>query len=113
MREMSPIEQVELQIQQSEQLKEMRERALRLSENPDFKVLFSEGYFVKEAARLVQMSTDPRLPENIRQSSLDEARATGFVKRYMSDLITVGYTAEQNLPELHNTIDEIRAEMHQ
>ena len=106
---MEDIQQLEYQIKASEDLLARREMALKLEQNHEFRKLFIEGWFLTEAARLVQMSTDPRVDASIQSSCLEEARATGFARRYLSDSIQMGYKALTDLPQMRATLDELRA----
>lgn len=106
---MSDIQNLEQEIKIAEDLVKRRQMALRLGEIHEFRVLFRDGYFTTEAARLVQMSTDPRVSKEIQESCLEEARATGFMKRYLSDMVQLGYVAERNLPEQRAVLEELRA----
>lgn len=106
----SDIQDTERQIETAGEIVARREMALRLSENRDFRKLFIEGWLLVDAARLVQMSTDTRLPADIRESALEEAKATGYMKRFLSDIVQIGWTQEQKLPELHSLLAELRAE---
>ena len=56
------------------------------------------------------MSTDTRLPDNIRESALEEAKSTGYARRFLSDIVQVGHVQEQKLVELHSLMAELRAE---
>jgi hypothetical protein len=107
---MSDIAKLEHEIALKKDLVERRDRALKLSENFEFRKLFIEGYFKEDAARLVQMSTDPRLASDIRESCLEEARATGFMRRYLSDMVQMGHVAARELPDMYETLAELRAE---
>lgn len=107
---MSDIQELEAQIQNHESLVAQRKLALKLSENPAFRKLFHEDYFTREAARLVQLSSDPSLTPAQRADALSMAQATGHTRRYMSMLIQMGAVAERELPTLHAELEELRAE---
>jgi hypothetical protein len=105
---MSDIQDLEREIAAAEDLVARREMAQRLSENHEFRKLFMDSYFTVEAARLVQMSTDPRVNKEIQASCLQEAQATGFMKRYLSDSIQMGYRAMLELPAKQAALEELR-----
>lgn len=105
---MSDIQDLEQGISDAENLLERRQMAMRLANNRDFRILFIDGYFLQDAARLAQMSTDPRIDPKIQASALDEARATGFMRRFLSDCIQMGAVAERELPDMHATLEELR-----
>lgn len=103
------IVELEANIKTAEELIEVRQRAYRLSENADFRKLFHEEYFVIEAARLVQLSTDPALTLEQRADALSMAQATGHAKRFLSMQIQMGAHAERDLPQMKETLAELRA----
>jgi hypothetical protein len=57
------------------------------------------------------MSTDPRISETIQKSCIEEARAAGFVKRYLSDIVTMGYKAQDDLIATNAELDELRVDV--
>lgn len=106
---MSDIRDLEQGIKDAEGLLEARNMALKLSENREFRALFHDGYFMTEAARLVQLSSDPSLTLEQRADALAMAQATGHTRRYMSMVIQMGAHAERELPEMRETLEELRA----
>ena len=107
---MSEIYDLQRGIADSEQFIARRDKALKLYENPEFKELFVDEYFVNEAARLVQISSDPALDANQRADALAMAQATGHARRYLSIIVQMGNVAERDLPVMRETLDELRAE---
>lgn len=96
-------------IKTAEELISRRQMALRLSENPDFKELFLKGFFMEEAARLVQLSGDPSLTLEQRADALEMAKATGHAKRFLSMTAQMGAHAERELPQMEETLAELRS----
>ena len=105
---MSDIQDLEQGIKDAEELIARRQMALKLSDNREFRKLILEDYCVTEAARLVQLSADPALDHRQRDDALAMAQATGHLKRYLSMMVQMGYTAERELPQLHAQLDETR-----
>jgi hypothetical protein len=105
---MSDIQGLEQGIKDAEELIGRRQMALKLSDNRDFRKLILEDFCVTEAARLVQLSADPALDASQRQDALSMAQATGHLKRYLSMMIQMGYTAERELPQMQAALDELR-----
>jgi len=109
---MSDIQDIERDIRNAEDLLGYREMAIKLYDNREFRTLFVDGYFLTEAARLVQLSGDPRLDVNERLDTLHMAQATGHAKRYLSTMVQMGARAAEQLPQLRATLEELRAEDH-
>lgn len=106
---MSEIQDLEHDIREAEALVQRRKDALKLSENPEFKKLFMEEYFVKEAARFVQIAGDPNLTKDQRDDAIEMAKATGHAKRWLSAAIQMGAHYEGVLPQMYAELDELRA----
>jgi hypothetical protein len=107
---MSEVHQLEQQLKDAKHLIERRDMALRLAENRDFRTLILDGFCKEEAARWVQLSTDPALNAEQRADSLQMAQASGPLRRYLSVQVTMANVAERELPELEEAIDAARAE---
>lgn len=103
------IQDLEAQIKNAEELLANRNMALKLGDNHEFRKLILDEYFVKEAARLVQLSTDPSLDKDQQADALAMAQATGHVKRYLSMIVQMGAHAERDLPDAKQTLEELRA----
>lgn len=105
---MSELAQLEEQQKTANELIELKKAAIRLSVNPDFKTLFQKGYFLEEAARMVQLASDPALTKEQREDANDMAKATGHAKRYLSMIVQMAYVAERDMEELETAIAEAR-----
>lgn len=106
---MSDIQALERDIKNNEALVEHRNLAIKLSENFEFRKLFHEEYFVSEAARLVQLASDPALTKEQQADALEMAKATGHTRRYLSMIVQMGYHAERELPDQRAALEELRA----
>jgi len=107
---MSDLQDLQQGIKDAEELIGRRNTAIRLSTNPDFKELFLDGYFQEEAARLVQLSSDPALDPMQRADALSMAQATGHAKRYLSMMVQMGAHAERELPAMNEALVELMSE---
>ena len=105
---MSEINDLAIDIVHAEELVARRKMALTLADNREFRKLFNEEYFNSEAARLVQLSSDPALTIDQRADALAMAQATGHTKRYLSMAIQMGAVAERELPEMRSALEELR-----
>lgn len=107
---MSEVAQLEQQRKDAEELIARRDAAIRLADNRDFRKLFIEEYFVTEAARLVQMSSDPALTPQQQADALEMAKSTGHTKRYLSMIVQMAHVAERDMEELDERILDARSE---
>lgn len=101
---------LEQQLNKSKQAIELRNLALKLSENAEFKKVILDEFCVKECARYAQLSADPTLSAEDRANSLALAQAAGHLKRYLSVLVRMGDVAESDLGNLEDQIELARAE---
>lgn len=85
-------------------LVEARDRAIALSNNPDFKKLILDGFCTVECARYVQESCDPMLAPHMREDALALAQASGHLKRFLSLTIQIGNTAANNVQQADDQI---------
>ena len=107
---MSEVYALEKQLEGSKKAIELRQIALRLSQNPDFKKLILEEFCVNEAARYVHTSADPAMNAEQRADALAIAQAGGHLKRYLSVVMQMGYQAESQLVSLQEAIEQARLE---
>lgn len=107
---MSQLQALEQQLKDAKELVARRDLALRLGQNRDFQKLILEDFIVTEAARLVGQSADPALDPHQRADALNMAQAAGHLKRYLSMMVRMGNTAEEDVPQIEAAIAEARSE---
>ena len=105
---MSNVTHLENQKTQAKELIARREAAIRLHSNPDFKKLIVDGFMLEEAARYVQLSQDPSLEPHQQTDALRLAQASGHLKRFLQVTIQLGNTAEGEMGDLDEMIEEAR-----
>jgi len=103
------IEQIELSIEAAKEMVEKARMARQLAENPAFKKLILEGYFVDEAARLAHLFSDPNIPAEHREYVKNDLLAVGGLKRFLSTLVRLGDMAEREIADAELELEEIRA----
>ena len=107
---MSYITQLEDQ-QADERLRvERRDAILRLVDNPDFRKVIAEGFFVTDCARYVRESINPVLDKQAQADALSMAQAAGWLKQFLNVGIRMGDTAANTLRELDEALAEARVE---
>lgn len=107
---MSIVNQLETQLGKAKSLVERKEKVKKLFSNKLFKELILEDFCKTEAARLVQNSTDPRLSPEDRADALGSAQAPGYLMRHFSVIDLIGSSAESQISELEEEIEEARNE---
>lgn len=86
-----------------------RDLAIKLSNVPEFRKMILEDFCEKEAARLVAQSGDPAMTVQQRADALAMGQAAGHLKRYLSATIRMGNVAENDLTQIEEAFDELRA----
>ena len=107
---MSEVLALEKQLQTAKQLAARREMALKLGDNREFKQLILKDFCVEECARYAQSSADPALTIEQRQDALALAQAAGHLRRYLSVVVQMGNTANNEIPQIEVAIEELRQE---
>jgi hypothetical protein len=108
MSEVNVLEQLERHVEKLKYAVEMRDMAVRLADNRDFRKLILDGFCVSEAARYVQESGDPALTPNQRADALNLAQASGHLKRFIAITIQLGNQAAEDVRSTEEQIDEVR-----
>lgn len=105
------LENIEISIEQAKKAIDMMESLLKLTKNKDFKKVINEGYFEKEASRLVLLKADPSMQSPEDQRLLDNSIiAIGFLRQYFSAVIQMGRMAERSIANDEVTREELLGE---
>jgi len=105
------IEQIELSIEQAKSSIDMRDALRRLNENKDFKKVIVEGYFEKEASRVVLLKADPNTQDTETQDALDKSIiAIGQLRQYMRTIFQVGGMADGAMGSHEEALEEIHSD---
>lgn len=106
------ISQVELTIEYAEEKVALRNSLVSLANDPKFKSIVDQGYFVDTAARLVLLKAEPG--QQSKEDQLDIIKridAVGYFRQYLSSIIMEGNAAERALKADRETLEELRAEV--
>lgn len=105
---MTRTEALEQQLKGNQTLVEVRDMALKLSENREFRKLILEGFCLTESARYAHESADPHMSAEQRADALAMAQAGGHLKRFLSMAVVVGNTASRELVDVEEALEHIR-----
>ena len=106
---MSSVKALEQQLGDFKESIALRDQILKLTDNADFRKVILDTFMVQEAARYAHTSADPALNEIQRADALALAQAGGHLKRWLSIAIRMGNSAEDQLVDLNESIEEARA----
>lgn len=105
------IENIEISIEQAKKAIDSMNSLLKLTKNKDFKKVINEGYFEKEASRLVLLKADPSMQSPEDQRLIENSIiAIGFLRQYFSAVIQMGRMAERTLASDESTREELLSE---
>lgn len=101
---------LEHQKEQAKKAIELRDKALRLAENRDFREIILDGFCKEDCARYAQESSDPALGDRERADALAMAQASGHLRRYLSIIVRMATNFENSMEDLEAEIELARAE---
>ena len=105
------LEIIEISIEQARQTVDTLNSLKRLTTNKDFISIIHEGYFEKEASRLVLVKAEPSMQTAEHQTMLlKQIDAVGYLRQYLSTIMQLGYTAMRSLDDDEKTREELLAE---
>ena len=106
---MTDLEQVEIQIDMAQKLREMRDTCVKLTASAPWKDVIDNGYFKEEAARLVMAKSSHLTPEQMQL--IDNMQyGIGALANYIESVMRRGAEMDQALNEHEETREEILAE---
>ena len=102
---------IEENIKAARKLVDLGNALERLKSNKDFKTIITEGYFEKEAIRLVQAKSNPGLqsPE-MQKSIITQIDAIGNLNSYFQTIATQASMARKNIEVDEAELEAIAAE---
>lgn len=105
------IEEIEVSIAAAKSQVAKMDALLRLTENKDFKEIIDDGYFIKEASRVVLLKADPEMQDAKFQKQLDDSIiAIGVLRQYFRSVIQLGRMAQRSIEDDEKTREELLAE---
>lgn len=104
---MSDIQAIELSIEEAKKLIDLKDQALKLSDNREFRNIILEGYFKDEAARLASLTADSTLKAN-REDIILALQGISSLRQYLQTVIRMGQIAEGELHEAQEVLEEAR-----
>lgn len=108
---MTTIREIEQNIKDNRKLIEMADALDRLKSNRDFKKVVMEGYFEKEAVRLVHVKADPEFQTPERQASIiRQIDAIGALNDYFTVVMFGGQQAKSAIESAEAVREDLIAE---
>lgn len=105
------IEEIELNIEQAKLIVASGNALERLRNNRDFKKVIVEGYFEKEAIRLVHMKSDFNSQNEESQRDIDlDIMAIGRLAKYLNEVFRRADLAAKAIESDEETREELLAE---
>lgn len=105
------IKVIEESIKSARKLIELGDALERLKSNRDFKILVMEGYFEKEAIRLVQAKSNPSLQsDDMQKSILTQIDSIGNLNLYFNTIVQQAAMARKTVEQDEAELEAIAAE---
>lgn len=105
------LEAIDLNIREAKKFVDLADSLERLKSNKDFKKVIQEGYFEKEAIRLVHLKADPSMQTAERQQSIiTQMDAIGALNQYFQSVFFQAKQAAKAIAADEETREEILAE---
>ena len=102
------LEAIDRSIKQAQALVELGSAVDRLRSNKDFKKIVIEGYFEKEAIRLVHLKADPSMQSAASQQSINQQMdAIGAFSQYLDMVLRHADQARKQIASDESMRDEI------
>lgn len=109
MQNKNEIQEVLVSLEEAKKAAGLRDAIQRLFENADYKLVIEEGYFREEAARMVMLLGDPRIPASGKEAMAADMTGPGALNRYFNAVLASGYQADNAIQELDDALEELRA----
>lgn len=107
------LKEIEISIEELQIHVDRKAMLKRLMTNPDFQELIEKDYFINEASRMLLLRDDPNLPPAKKAFLEADLYGPGAFKRYLNTIFQLGDIAENNIAEMHETIEEINDQIAQ
>jgi len=105
------IKVIEESIRSARKLIELADALERLKSNKDFKTIVMEGYFEKEAVRLVQAKSNPALQSaEMQKSIITQIDSIGNLNLFFSTIVQQASMARKSIDHDEAALEEIAAE---
>jgi hypothetical protein len=105
------IQAIEANIREAKKFVEQGEALERLRTNRDFKKVITEGYFEREAIRLVHLKADPNMQSPDSQKAIvAQIDAIGSLSQYFTAVFQQANMARKAITSSEEMIEEIRDE---
>ena len=103
--------QIEISIEAAKGAVERKNAIQRLHKNPDFRLIFVEGYFQREPARLVSLLTDHEHASEEKQRELmNDMLGISSAQEYLRGVHSMGVAMERQIASSEQTLEDMRNE---
>lgn len=108
-------EKVEIELEDAKSVVRIRDAALRLTQNADFKLIIADGYFKQEASRLTELlgeksGNNAAVTVIKDEDVIKDLYAIASLKRYLRMIELNGNIMEKAVSDYTETLDQMRHE---
>lgn len=103
--------EIELSMKEAKQHVDLNKALIRLSNNRDFKKVIVDGYFDKEAVRLVHLKATPHMQaDKDQQGIIRDMDAIGSLVQFFRTIEHKSDMSKEAIRECELSLDELRSE---
>jgi hypothetical protein len=107
----SEVHDIELNMKEAKEFVDLSKALARLSNNKDFKRIIVDGYFSKEAVRLVHLKSTPGMQAATDQASIiRDIDAIGSLAQFFTVIEHKATMAKEAIVECELSLEELRNE---
>ena len=105
------VEEIQVDIDEAKETIDVMKSLDRLMQNPDFKKIIKQGYFVDESARLVGLKAAPQMQAPERQDAMIKAiDGIGSLQQHFNMIWVMGNQAQSMLENADIALEEMALE---
>lgn len=102
------IETIEVSMDHAKTMLDLKKSLDKLLKNRDFKAVIMDGYFEKEAQRLVFLKSEYTMQsEENQREIIKQIDSIGSLRQYFNMVRALGQQAEKSMEDLENTREEL------
>lgn len=101
------IQEVTLSLEEAKKLVAFGEAISRLEKNKDYRLVFADGYFRDEAARLTMLSAERNLTQDQRDNVLHSIRSIGELGVFLRMRVTQAEMAKTAIGDAEEFLEQV------
>jgi len=102
---------IQMEIEMAQDMIKARDALVRLTSNADFNLVFTQGYFEKEASRLVLLKAEASMEDEQKQKNVDDSIiGIGQLYQYCRAVMAQGQQCDAAVADYEQELETMRAD---